>query len=91
MTRAGRAEPTLRSQIKLSASINPQPSADELLFLRQLGVPYCYTWLPDELTTYDYLARLTDQVSRAGLSAVQRRQYEPGQVAADPPGNRRPR
>ena len=68
MTRAGRAEPTLRSQIKLSAFINPQPSADELLFLRQLGVPYCYTWLPDELTTYDYLARLTDQVSRAGLA-----------------------
>ena len=68
MKRAGRAEPTVRAKIKLSAFINPRPSADELLFLRQLGVSHCYTWLPDELTTYDYLARLADQVSRAGLS-----------------------
>lgn len=68
MTSVGRAEPTVRSQIKLSAAINPQPSADELLFLRQLGVSYCYTWLPDELTNYDYLARLKDQLARAGLT-----------------------
>ena len=91
MTRVGRAQPTLRSQIKLSAVINPQPSAEELLFCANSAYRYCYTWLPDELANYDYLARLTDRVSRAGLKAVQRRQYEPGQVAADPPGNRRPR
>ena len=68
MKRTGRAEPTVRSQIKLSAFINPQPGADELLFLRQLGVTHCYTWLPDELANYDYLSRLVDQVSQTGLT-----------------------
>ena len=67
MTRAGRREPTVRAKIKLSAAINPQPGADELLFLRQLGLAHCYTWLPDELANYEYLARLKDQVARAGL------------------------
>ncbi len=68
MTRVGRPNLRARSQIKLSALINPQPSADELLFLRQLGVDYCYTWLPDKLSNYEYLARLVDEVSEAGLT-----------------------
>lgn len=67
MKRSGRQATNIQSRLKLSAFINPQPSADELLFLRQLGLDYCYTWLPDELTTYDYLSRLVDQVSQAGL------------------------
>lgn len=68
MLRVGRAEPTVRSRMKLSAVINPQPSEDELLFLRQLGLAHCYTWLPDELTNYEFLAKLKDQVARAGLT-----------------------
>ena len=68
MTRLGRAEPTVRSKMKLSAFINPQPSNDELLFLRQLGVDHCYTWLPDELTNYEYIQTLVESVSRAGLT-----------------------
>ena len=39
-----------------------------MLFLRQLGVDYCYTWLPDDLSSYEYLARLVDEVSEAGLT-----------------------
>ena len=68
MTRTGRREPIAHAKIKLSAAINPQPGADELLFLRQLGLSHCYTWLPDELTNFDYLAHLVDQVARAGLT-----------------------
>ena len=68
MTRIGRPETKIRSRIKLSAFINPQPSDDELLFLRQLGLSHCYTWLPDELTNYEHLGTLVDQVTRAGLT-----------------------
>ncbi len=68
MNRVGRARPSVRSRIKLSAHISPQPSADELLFLRQLGLDYCYTWLPDELCHYEHLARLVDTVADAGLT-----------------------
>lgn len=68
MRRIGRPETNIRSQIKLSAFINPQPSDDELLFLRQLGVSHCYTWLPDELTNYENMAQLVEKVTRAGLT-----------------------
>ena len=68
MRRIGRPETNFRSRIKLSAFINPQPSDDELLFLRQLGVSHCYTWLPDELTNYEDMARLVETVSQAGLT-----------------------
>ena len=68
MARLGRAEPRAKSQIKLSAWINPWPCNDELLFLRQLGLAHCYTWLPDELTNLSYLSALVEKVSKAGLS-----------------------
>ena len=68
MQRQGRSANHLRSKIKLSAFINPEPSDEELLFLRQLGLSYCYTWLPDALTNYEHLARLTERVSQAGLT-----------------------
>ncbi len=68
MTRLGRAETRVESQIKLSAWINPRPSDDELIFLRQLGLSHCYTWLPDELTNYDYMASLVDRAAGAGLT-----------------------
>lgn len=68
MARLGRASQRVDSQIKLSAWINPRPSDDELTFLRQLGLSHCYTWLPDQLTHYDYMASLVDRVARAGLT-----------------------
>ena len=68
MKRIGRPETNIRSRIKLSAFINPQPSDDELLFLRQLGVSHCYAWLPDELTNYEDMAQLVEKVTRAGLT-----------------------
>ena len=58
----------MRSKIKLSAYIEPQPGDDELLFLRQLGLSHCYTWLPDELTNYETMAALRDRTAAAGLT-----------------------
>jgi mannonate dehydratase len=66
--RKGRPATTVSSKIKLSAYINPDPSDDELLFLRQLDLDYCYTWVSDDQTNYPYLARLKDRVERAGLT-----------------------
>lgn len=67
-SRKGRPTTTTASKIKLSAVINPDPDPDELLFLRQLGLDYCYTWVSDEQSNYEYLARLNERVSKAGLT-----------------------
>ena len=67
IVRKGRPPATVSSKIKLSALINPDPSDDELLFLRQLGLEYCYTWVDDAQTNYPYLARLKERVGQAGL------------------------
>lgn len=66
--RKGRPNVTVASKIRLSALINPDPNDDELLFLRQLGLSHCYTWVSEEQTTYDYVARLHDRVTKAGLT-----------------------
>ena len=68
VVRKGRPTMTVSSKIKLSAYIDPDPSDDELLFLRQLGLEYCYTWVNDAQANYPYLARLYDRVARAGLT-----------------------
>ena len=67
-SRMGRPKTTVASKIKLSAIINPNYDEDELLFLRQLGLEYCYTWLSEEQTNYEFLARLSERVSNAGLT-----------------------
>jgi hypothetical protein len=66
-SRKGRPPTTVESKIKLSAIINPNFDEDELLFLRQLGLDYCYTWVSEEQTNYEFLARLKERVSNAGL------------------------
>ena len=66
--RKGRPTTTVSSKIKLSAVINPDPTDEELLFLRQLGLDYCYTWLSDDQSNYEYLLQLTERVSEAGLT-----------------------
>lgn len=67
-SRQGRHATTVASKIKLSAFINPEPDEDELLFLRQLGLEYCYTWVEDAQSNYEYLAYLNEIVARAGLT-----------------------
>ncbi len=55
------------SQIKLSMNINSEPSDDELLFARQLGITHPYTWVRNDQRDYESLARLRDRVEAAGL------------------------
>ncbi len=67
-SRKGRPTTTVASKIKLSAKIRPTPDDDELLFLRQLGLEYCYTWVEDAQSNYDYLSHLNERVANAGLT-----------------------
>lgn len=66
--RKGRPEQFITSKIKLSAIIKPEADDDELLFLRQLGLNYCYTWVSDKQANYEYLTRLNERVTKAGLT-----------------------
>ena len=60
----------------LSMYIEPDPSDDELLFARQLGVDCVYTWVTVQQRTYEYLARLRERVEAHGL-----RLYNAGNIA----------
>lgn len=53
--------------IKLSMFISPDPPDDELLFARQLGMDYVYTWLEDHQRSFEYLVALRQKVEDAGL------------------------
>jgi len=54
--------------IRLSMHISPDPSRDELTFVRQLGVGHVYTWLEDHHTSYDYLVDLKSRLNDQGLT-----------------------
>jgi mannonate dehydratase len=56
--------------------IEPDPSDDELLFARQLGVDCVYTWVKPEQRSYEYLARLHERVEAHGI-----RLYNVGNIA----------
>lgn len=54
--------------IKLGANIPPLATDEELRFLSQLGLEYCYTWLEDEQLNYDFIAGLRERAARYGLT-----------------------
>jgi len=56
-----------QTHIKLSMHIQPDPSEDELLFARQLGVECAYTWVREDQCDYASLAALRQKVESAGL------------------------
>jgi mannonate dehydratase len=62
------ARPPKRSRIKLSMFVTPDPTEDELLFARQLGMDCVYTWVKDEQRSYEYLASLRQKVETHGLT-----------------------
>lgn len=52
--------------IKLSMFVRPEPEDGELAFVRQLGVEYVYSWLPD--TRYETVRRFIDRAHEADLT-----------------------
>jgi len=63
-----KAEKRVKSQIKLSIRIAAEPSPEELLFVRQLGVDHVYTWVAAGQRDYGFLADLRQEVEDAGLT-----------------------
>ena len=58
----------VRSQIKLSVHIPAQPSPEELLFVRQLGVDHVYAWVAGDERDLAFLVDLRQKVEDAGLT-----------------------
>jgi mannonate dehydratase len=58
----------MESKIKLSMLIDPKPTDDQLLFAKQLGLNYVYTWVDDDQRDYESLAALKQKVDDAGLT-----------------------
>lgn len=54
--------------VKLSVSIQPDASDEYLQFLQQMGVRYCYTWVDDHQTGYDFIAALKERTARYGIT-----------------------
>lgn len=57
----------VKSKIKLSMSISPDPTHEELLFARQLDLGCVYTWVSGEKHNSAYLTELRKRVEDAGL------------------------
>lgn len=53
--------------LKLSLAISPDPSPQELIYARQLGVDCVYTWVRDDQRDAAYLTELRHKVEDAGL------------------------
>ena len=56
------------NEIRFSMSVRSDPSDQELLFARQLGIPCVYTWVRPEQCNYAYLAHLRERVESTGLT-----------------------
>lgn len=57
----------MKSKIKLSMHISPDPSEEELLFAKQLGLNCVFTWVSGEKHNATYLTELRKRVEDAGL------------------------
>ena len=76
--RSGRAEVSIVSNhdIKYSLYVQPTPDQGELDFVKQLGVGYVYSWLPDHRS--ETIERFVDSVSGAGITTYNLGNYELG-------------
>ena len=56
-----------RAKLRFSIGVTPEPTDEDLLFARQMGIPCVFTWVKPEQMGYDSLARLRERVEKAGL------------------------
>lgn len=66
-------------RIKYSMLVQPTPERGELDFVRQLGVSYVYSWLPDP--GYETIQAFVDTVSAAGITPFNVGNYDLGKSA----------
>ncbi len=58
---------TIDPGIKIAAQISPEPSEEDLQFVRQMGVEYVVMWTHGESANYDYFASRRELFEDAGL------------------------
>ena len=56
------------SKIKLSMFVDPEPTDDQLLFAKQLGLGHVFTWVNAKQSDYEFLAKLRQRVEAFGLA-----------------------
>lgn len=66
-------------QMKCSLFVQSTPDQQELDFVKQLGVEYVYSWLPDH--RYETIRRFVDTVFAAGITTYNVGNYELGKSA----------
>jgi mannonate dehydratase len=65
--------------IKFSMFVQPEPEEGELAFVKQLGVKYVYSWLPDN--RYETIQRFLETVGAAGITTFNLGNYDLGKSA----------
>ena len=60
--------PTVESGIKLAAQMSPEPSEEDLRFVKQMGVDYVVLWTDAKKSSFDYYASRRRLFENAGLS-----------------------
>ncbi|MGC9348880.1 MAG: mannonate dehydratase [Anaerolineae bacterium] len=59
--------PDIEPGIKIAAQITPEPSEEDLAFIKQMGVGYVVLWTDGEHASYDYYASRRKLFNEAGL------------------------
>ena len=59
---------SIRSGLKIAAQVSPEPAAEDLAFVKQMGVEYVVLWTNSEKASYEYYASRRSLFERAGLT-----------------------
>lgn len=59
--------PDIEPGIKLAAQMSPEPTEDELKFVKQMGVDYAVLWADADKASYDYYASRRKLFENAGI------------------------
>lgn len=59
--------PDIEPGIKLAAQMSPEPSEDDLKFVKQMGVDYAVLWTDASKSSYDYYASRRKLFENAGI------------------------
>ena len=58
---------TIEPGIKIAAQMSPEPSEEDLQFVRQMGVEYAVTWTSGANANYDYFISRRKLFENAGI------------------------
>jgi len=59
--------PNIEPGIKIAAQMSPEPSEEDLQFVRQMGVEYAVMWTHGNNANYDYFASRRELFEKAGI------------------------